>query len=146
MEGILIPGLPNDVALQILARIPREYYCEAIPRVSSSWREAVKSPELFALRKRLRVTESWIYAAVKDPFFIRWCARNSTAEDSEWWPLPLMREEHRPICGFSCAVIGELLFVIGGCEVQEYGSHWPAINKVGRDPIALMIPIVTEMI
>ncbi|GLJ04963.1 hypothetical protein SUGI_0007850 [Cryptomeria japonica] len=134
MEETLIPGLPYDVSLQILARVPRQFYSQSMSKVSLSWREAVTSRALFAQRKCLQVTESWVYTAVVcergNRPYILWFARNAAVEDSQWWPLPLMREEHRPICGFSCAVIDELLFVIGGCEWRTNCTNFPATNKV----------------
>ncbi|GLJ04964.1 hypothetical protein SUGI_0007870 [Cryptomeria japonica] len=134
MEETLIPGLPYDVSLQILARVPRQFYSQSMSKVSLSWREAVISRTLFAQRKCLQVTESWVYTAVVcergNRPYILWFARNAAVQDSESWPLPLMGEEHRPICGFSCAVIGDLLFVIGGCEWQSNCTNFPATNKV----------------
>ncbi|GLJ04961.1 hypothetical protein SUGI_0007830 [Cryptomeria japonica] len=133
MEESLIPGLPYDVSLQIMARVPRQFYSQPMSKVSLSWRDALTSHALFAQRKLLQLTEPWLYKAVvcehENRTSILWFARNAAVQHSEWWSLPLMREDHRPICGFSCAVIGELLFVIGGCEWQSNCTSFPATNK-----------------
>eukprot|EP01018_Ginkgo_biloba_P021507 Gb_06552 [translate_table: standard] len=136
----LIPGLPNDVSLGILARVPRRYHATTMARVSSSWSEMVRSQSLFAERKRLHSTEPWLYTAVvceqdENGPCVSWFARSAfcnmgTAEhSSDWCPLPLMPEEHRPVYGFRSAVIGDLLFVVGGCEWRA-SQICPAMNKV----------------
>ena len=125
-----MPGLPNDLSLQILARMPRQYYSQTISKVSSSWSQAATSPELFTLRKELGMTESWSYVAVEYPSSLRWFAKKTTTGDSEYWALPLMREDHRPIFGFCCAAIGERLFVMGGCEWKRDCTKFAPTNKV----------------
>jgi hypothetical protein len=47
----LIPGLPNDVALQCLLRIPVQAHAQ-LQRVSRKWRQLVNSPQYYEERKR----------------------------------------------------------------------------------------------
>ncbi|XP_057974201.1 F-box/kelch-repeat protein At1g22040 [Malania oleifera] len=80
----LIPSLPDEISIQILARLPRICYFN-VRLVSKNWKATVMSHELFNLRKELRVTEEWLYVLTK-------------AEDDKlfWHALdPLSRKWHR---------------------------------------------------
>ncbi|XP_028753195.1 F-box/kelch-repeat protein At1g22040-like isoform X1 [Neltuma alba] len=60
----LIPALPDEISLQILARVPRITYLN-LKFVSRAWKEALVSSELFALRKELGTAEEWLYMLTK---------------------------------------------------------------------------------
>lgn len=60
----LIPSLPNEISIQILARLPRNYYLNA-KLVCRGWKAAVTSPELYKVRKELGTTEEWLYVLTK---------------------------------------------------------------------------------
>ncbi|KAJ4818001.1 F-box/kelch-repeat protein [Rhynchospora pubera] len=60
----LIPSLPDEISLQILARIPRIHHL-TLKSVSRNWRSAILSSDLFHLRKELQVTEEWVYILTK---------------------------------------------------------------------------------
>lgn len=60
----LIPCLPDELSLQILARIPRIHYFN-LRLVSQKWKATVMSPQLFNLRKELGKTEEWLYVLTK---------------------------------------------------------------------------------
>nr|GLL23852.1 F-box/kelch-repeat protein At1g22040-like [Ipomoea trifida] len=60
----LIPSLPDEISIQILARVPRSLYLVA-KLVSRSWRDAITSSELYRLRKELGTTEEWLYILTK---------------------------------------------------------------------------------
>lgn len=66
----IIPGLPDDIAMHILALLPRAFYGE-LSRVRRSWRDALhpKGP-VIALRKGLNIFETWIvFVSVKGKQF-----------------------------------------------------------------------------
>ncbi|KAJ4716919.1 F-box/kelch-repeat protein [Melia azedarach] len=78
----LIPSLPDEISLQILARLPRIHYLN-VKLVSRAWKAAITSYELFNLRKELGTTEEWLYILTKvgddkfswyalDPLSRRW--------------------------------------------------------------------------
>ncbi|GLT32944.1 hypothetical protein SLA2020_075710 [Shorea laevis] len=78
----LIPSLPDELSIQILARIPRVYYFN-LRVVSKKWKATIMSSELFKLRKELGLTEEWLYMLTKvgeekfmwhalDPLSRRW--------------------------------------------------------------------------
>lgn len=60
----LISSLPDEISIQILARIPRMNYLH-LKLVSRSWKAAIMSAELFNLRKELGITEEWLYVLTK---------------------------------------------------------------------------------
>lgn len=78
----LIPSLPDEISIQILARLPRIHHLNA-KLVSQSWKAAIMSPELYRCRKELGTTEEWLYLLTKtegdkflwyafDPISMRW--------------------------------------------------------------------------
>ncbi|XP_008798422.2 F-box/kelch-repeat protein At1g22040 [Phoenix dactylifera] len=60
----LIPSLPDEISLQILARLPRIYYLN-VKMVSRRWEAAITGPEIYRLRKDLGITEEWLYILTK---------------------------------------------------------------------------------
>lgn len=56
----LIPFLPDEISIQILARVPRIHYLK-LKLVSRRWKAAVTSSEVFEVRKELKTTEEWLY-------------------------------------------------------------------------------------
>ncbi|CAD6266497.1 unnamed protein product [Miscanthus lutarioriparius] len=85
----LIPGLPDEISLQILARMPRMGYLKA-KMVSRSWKAAITSAELYRLRKELGVAEEWLYILMKtaDDQKLVWHAFDPVS--NQWQRLPLM--------------------------------------------------------
>lgn len=78
----LIPSLPDEISVQILARVPRIRYLN-LKSVSRAWKAALASSQLFCLRKELGTAEEWLYILTKvnddkllwyalDPFSGRW--------------------------------------------------------------------------
>ncbi|KAK4803352.1 hypothetical protein SAY86_001555 [Trapa natans] len=81
-ETRLIPYLPDEVSLQILARIPRIHYLN-IKRVSRSWKNAITGSELYSLRKELGTSEEWLYILTKvDEDKLLWIRDGSMEGDS----------------------------------------------------------------
>lgn len=89
-DARLIPNLPDEISLQILARIPRIQYLN-IKAVSRSWRSAVMGSELYSLRKELGTSEEWLYILVKvDEDRLMWYGLDPSS--GKWQRLPLMPE------------------------------------------------------
>ncbi|KAK4779214.1 hypothetical protein SAY86_006742 [Trapa natans] len=84
----LIPCLPDGIALQILARIPRIHYLN-IKRVSRSWKNGITGSELYRLRKELAASEEWLYILTKvDGDKLLWYCFDPLS--TKWQRLPLM--------------------------------------------------------
>eukprot|EP00250_Pteridium_aquilinum_P022051 c25292_g2_i6 orf=116-1222(+) len=58
-HDIIIPGLPNEVVLMILARLPRALH-GSLRRVCSAWRNALQPLAMSSLRNTLHISETWI--------------------------------------------------------------------------------------
>ncbi|CAN8291949.1 unnamed protein product [Cochlearia groenlandica] len=84
----LIPSLPDELSLQILARLPRIRYTTA-RLVSRRWKAAVTTSELYSLRKELRRTEEWLYVLTKgQEDKLLWYALDPVS--TKWQKLPPM--------------------------------------------------------
>ncbi|XP_010261182.1 PREDICTED: F-box/kelch-repeat protein At1g22040-like [Nelumbo nucifera] len=100
----LIPSLPDEISIQILARLPRIHYLN-MKLVSRSWKNALTSPELFSLRRELGTTEEWLYLLTKvDGDKLLWHALDPSSR--KWQRLPPMpnvsyeEESKRGLSGF----------------------------------------------
>ncbi|KAK3230804.1 hypothetical protein Dsin_002685 [Dipteronia sinensis] len=60
----LIPSLPDELSIQILARLPRICYFN-LRLVSRKWKATIMNPELFIVRKELGMREEWLYVLTK---------------------------------------------------------------------------------
>ncbi|KAF1865356.1 hypothetical protein Lal_00004730 [Lupinus albus] len=61
----LIPHLPDELSLQIIARLPRIRYLN-LRLVSRKWKLTITSSELYKVRKELGTIEEWLYLLIKD--------------------------------------------------------------------------------
>lgn len=98
----LIPNLPDEISIQIIARLPRICYFD-IRLVSRKWKETVRSSELFKLRKELGRTEEWLYMLTKiEEDKLSWHAFDPLS--TKWLRLPQMPNvvyEEEPSKGLS---------------------------------------------
>ncbi|KAK6150508.1 hypothetical protein DH2020_015440 [Rehmannia glutinosa] len=104
----LIPNLPDDISLQILARVPR-FHHPFLSLVSKSWRSTVNSAELFRTRSLLRTSQFSLYLSLRIDSSFQWF--------NKWEIGPKMRAARE----FSAA--GEWngkIFVMGGCNVDNW--------------------------
>lgn len=60
----LIPNLPDEISIQIFARIPRIHHLN-LRLVSHNWKKLLTSSELYHLRKEFGMTEEWLYLLIK---------------------------------------------------------------------------------
>lgn len=82
----LIPSLPDELSMQILARLPRIHYFN-LRLVSKKWKATVMSPQLFTLRKELGMTEEWLYVLTKiEEEKLQWHALDPLSK--KWQRLP----------------------------------------------------------
>ncbi|XP_010477456.1 PREDICTED: F-box/kelch-repeat protein At1g22040-like [Camelina sativa] len=84
----LIPSLPDELSIQILARLPRICY-SSVRLVSRRWRSAVSTSEVYGLRKELGRTEEWLYVLTKGhEDKLLWYALDPVS--TKWQRLPPM--------------------------------------------------------
>lgn len=84
----LIPSLPDELSIQILARVPRICYFN-MKLVCRKWKETVMNPELFKVRKELGMREEWLYILTKaGDDRLLWHALDPLSR--KWQRLPLL--------------------------------------------------------
>ncbi|KAF9687280.1 hypothetical protein SADUNF_Sadunf02G0077200 [Salix dunnii] len=119
----LIPFLPDELSIQILARIPRCCYFN-LRLVSRKWKDTFESAELFKVRKDFGSTEEWLYVLIKDGADkLSWHALDPLSRN--WQRLPPMPnvvcadESKRGLSGFW------LWNVVGpGIKIAEVIRSW----------------------
>ncbi|THU45895.1 hypothetical protein C4D60_Mb02t22780 [Musa balbisiana] len=93
----LIPCLPDEISLEILARVPRICYLN-MKMVSRRWRAALSGAEVYQLRKELGRTEEWVYILTKvEDGKLAWHALDPSS--GRWQRLPLMPNTQRGSLG-----------------------------------------------
>lgn len=83
----LISCLPDEISLQILARVPRIHYLK-LKLVSQSWKEAISAPEIYSLRRELKTTEEWVFILSRVEESLLWYALDPVSR--KWQKLPPM--------------------------------------------------------
>ncbi|KAJ4701282.1 F-box/kelch-repeat protein [Melia azedarach] len=82
----LIPSLPDELSIQILARLPRIHYFN-LRLVSRKWKATVTSHELFKVRQELGMREEWLYILTKiEDDILFWHALDPLSR--KWQRLP----------------------------------------------------------
>lgn len=117
MEGVLIPGLPNDIAKLCLALVPRLEF-PAMSFVSRAWKALLQSKEFHIIRKEAGTLEEWLYALISDPRSqaLQW--QVLSLDCSHWKSLPPMPGPTKS--GFGFVVIdGKLLVMGGSCQGSD---------------------------
>jgi hypothetical protein len=112
----LLPGLPDDIALLCLARLPRTVLL-SLRGVSKAWRKALEHPEFYETRVRLGRTEEWLYVESWNAGTqkVSWFAFDRA--EAKWRklaPLPKKRGFPAEVFGRSSTVLDGRLFVVGG--------------------------------
>lgn len=120
----LIDGLPDDIALFCLARVPRKYH-KVLKCVSKRWRDLVCSEEWRAYRKQHNLDETWIYALCRekntdqlrcyqlDPSFLR---------QGCWELISDLPSRCLKRKGMAFESVGRKLYLLGGCGWSEDAS------------------------
>lgn len=130
---VLIPSLPNDVALNILARLPRQHHA-VLSAVSKPIRSAVSSPHFFADRSLLNRTEPVLYLRVRsfrhthDHWFAVHRNPNPTTNNNnllQLAPVPRIPVE-KQLKGSAYAAVGPKIYVIGGYTDSEEEEPEPS--------------------
>ncbi|KAL9430170.1 hypothetical protein AB3S75_025535 [Citrus x aurantiifolia] len=116
----LISGLPDDIALFCLARVPRRYHA-VLKCVSRRWRGLLHSEEWCAYRRKHNLDETWIYAFCRDNKLERLCCYvldpNSTRRGWKMIHELPTRALRRKGMGFE--VLGKNAYLLGGCGWSE---------------------------
>ncbi|GMH04507.1 hypothetical protein Nepgr_006347 [Nepenthes gracilis] len=113
IQSPLLPGLPDDLAIACLIRVPRVEHCN-LRLVCKRWYRLLAGNFFYSMRKGLRIAEEWVYVIKRDrDGKISWHAFDPVYQ--LWQPLPPVPKEYSEALGFSCAVLsGCLLYLLGG--------------------------------
>ncbi|GBG63395.1 hypothetical protein CBR_g38018 [Chara braunii] len=130
----LIPGLPDDLALQCLVRCPRHMF-PTMGRVSKVWSEVITS-EIFAeLRKDLGLLEPFLHVVEQRPRDGVCFIYSLDLSASRWKSVPC-RVGNTLIdipAGSECVVIGHrMIFLGGGTQWQSSNNVWCFDSALGR--------------
>lgn len=108
-----IPGLPDDLAMACLVRVPRIFHC-ILRLVCKKWNRLLANNYFYSLRYKLGMSEEWIYVLKRDrDSKLGWHAFDPVYQ--LWQPLPPIPPEFCEALGSGCAVLsGCFLFLFGG--------------------------------
>ncbi|KAK7389965.1 hypothetical protein VNO78_25262 [Psophocarpus tetragonolobus] len=112
----LICGLPDDLSLMCLARVPRKYH-SVLKCVSKGWRDLICSEEWYFYRLKHKLDETWIYALCRDKLNEIFCYVLDPTASRRYWKLIDGFPPHiskRKGVGFEA--LGNKLFFLGGCS------------------------------
>nr|DAD40187.1 TPA_asm: hypothetical protein HUJ06_014510 [Nelumbo nucifera] len=123
--SLLVPDLPDDVALQCIARVPSFYHCD-LSLVCKSWRSILRSPIFFSTRSLLNCTQHFLFINVRiHGSSFKWFVLDHNPRNPQNPRNPRNLSPVPPIpsqaIGSAFAVIGPKIFVIGG-SINEIPS------------------------
>lgn len=114
-QSSLINGLPDDIALTCLARIPRRYH-SLLKCVSRTWRDLVCSKQWQSYREKHNLTETWIYALCKDKMEQLCCyVLDPNLPKKGWKRIPDLPPHCLKRKGVGFEVLGKNIYFLGGC-------------------------------
>ncbi|KNA24325.1 hypothetical protein SOVF_016810 [Spinacia oleracea] len=119
----LLPGLPDDLAIACLIRVPRVEH-RKLRLVCKRWHRLLAGNYYYSLRKNLGMAEEWVYVMKRDrDGKISWHAFDPTYQ--VWLPLPPVPVEYSEARGFGCAVLS-------GCHLYLFGGEDPLRGSMRR--------------
>ncbi|KAK2966292.1 hypothetical protein RJ640_018103 [Escallonia rubra] len=122
-QSPLLPGLPDDLAIACLIRVPRIEH-RKLRLVCRRWHRLLAGNFFYSLRKSLGIAEEWIYIMKRDrDRKISWHAFDPIYQ--LWQPLPPVPKEYSEVLGFGCAVLS-------GCHLYLFGGKDPVKGSMRR--------------
>ncbi|KAK4780627.1 hypothetical protein SAY87_016733 [Trapa incisa] len=119
----LLPGLPDDLAIGCLIRVPRVEH-RKLRLVCRRWYRLLTGNYFYSLRRNLGLAEEWLYVMKRDrDGKISWHAFDPTYQ--LWQPLPPVPREYSEARGFGCAVLS-------GCHLYLFGGKDPLRGSMRR--------------
>ncbi|CAB4312519.1 unnamed protein product [Prunus armeniaca] len=119
----LLPGLPDDLAIACLIRVPRVEH-RKLRLVCKRWYRLLAGNFFYSLRKSLGMAEEWVYVIKRErDGRISWHAFDPTYQ--LWQPLPPVPGEYSAALGFGCAVLS-------GCHLYLFGGKDPLKGSMRR--------------
>ncbi|OAY82957.1 F-box/kelch-repeat protein [Ananas comosus] len=167
-QSPLLPGLPDDLAIACLIRVPRADHCK-LRLVCRRWCRLLAGNYFYALRRTLGIAEEWVYVIKRDKDGrISWDAFDPVYQ--LWHPLPPLPAEYSGALGgsmrrvifysartnkwhrapdmlrrrhfFGSCVMNNCLYVAGG---ESEGGHRSLKSAEVYDPIKNRWSFVSDM-
>ncbi|KAK4776047.1 hypothetical protein SAY87_024008 [Trapa incisa] len=116
----LMPSLPDDVSLNILARVPRSHH-PSLCQVSKAFRYLISSTDFFTTRRLLGSTDPSLYLTIRtnaSPSFLSFTLQNRPRRR-----LVPIRPIPSSCIGSAYAVLGPELYVLGGSHNDVTSSR-----------------------
>ncbi|URD73037.1 Kelch motif [Musa troglodytarum] len=122
-QAPLLPGLPDDLAIACLIRVPRVEHLN-LRLVCKRWNRLLSGNYYYSLRKRLGMAEEWVYVLKRArDGKISWNAFDPNHQ--LWRPLPPVPADYSEALGFGCAVLS-------GCYLYLFGGKDPSKGSMRR--------------
>ncbi|KAI3441798.1 F-box domain-containing protein [Psidium guajava] len=119
----LIPGLPDDVALSCLARLPRKFHT-VLKCVSKRWRDIVCSDEWYSYRRKHNLDEAWIYALCRDKQERSFCCvLDPNSSRRSWKHIQGIPPQISKRKGMGFETLGKKIYFLGGCGWFEDATN-----------------------
>lgn len=122
-QSPLLPGLPDDLAIACLIRVPRMEHFK-LRLVCKRWHRLLAGNFFYLLRKNLGMAEEWIYIMKRDrDGKLSWLAFDPMYQ--LWQALPPLPREYTEALDFGCAVLS-------GCYLYLFGGKDPVKGSMRR--------------
>ncbi|GFZ20787.1 Galactose oxidase/kelch repeat superfamily protein [Actinidia rufa] len=116
-------GLPDDLAIACLIRVPRAEHTK-LRLVCKRWYRLLAGNFFYSLRRSFGMAEEWVYVIKRDrDGRISWHAFDPM--NQLWQPLPPVPIEYSGALGFGCAVLS-------GCHLYLFGGKDPLKGSMRR--------------
>lgn len=114
----LLPGIPNEVTLDLITPKLAWRDVQNLSSVSSAWREAIQSRQAYDARRRARATETFVLISPFHSDDGRWIALYSTKE-KRFYRLPGIPLGDKPGIPEACQCISldGKVYVLGGLSI-----------------------------
>ncbi|KAF8050007.1 hypothetical protein N665_2069s0004 [Sinapis alba] len=133
-DSPLIPSLPDDVAVDIVARVPRSHY-PTLSLVSKSFRKLIVSPTtLYKRRSHLGITQHRLYAVLRNrktgvfSFYILHRKLNGYNRLVAVRSLPFMSSRG------SCVPVGSKVYVFNDISVLTFDCNSHTVQRISDIP------------
>ncbi|WOL04257.1 hypothetical protein Cni_G12978 [Canna indica] len=115
----LICGLPDDIAILCLARVPRRYH-HVLRCVSRKWRNLLCSEEWHFCRRKNNLEETWIYVVCRGNLDKYVCyVLNPDPTGRSWELIQRIPTPCSKKYGISVESVGKKMYLLGGCSWHE---------------------------
>ncbi|KAJ4905999.1 F-box/kelch-repeat protein [Raphanus sativus] len=129
----LIPSLPDDVTVDIVARVPRSHY-PTLSLVSKSFRNLIASSKLYKRRSQLGITQHRLYAVLRNrktgefSFYILHRKLNGYNRLVPVRSLPFMSPRG------SCVPVGSEVYVFNDLSVLIFDCTSHTVQRMSNFP------------